>query len=549
MFTRIPNQDTTILPTGLIFLTATTPLVSGWGCHEMVIVSITPEIALEDSANYAGGLGVLKSDMFYAAGDIGLDYLTLSLFYRHGYVRIRTTQQGGFILEPEELKREFYSKLSPEPELVIDLNNSRVYVIPWTIRYKTSKAVLFEAVCPEWARKLNDRVYIESNEEEKFLKYALLAKASARYLKEFVGLENISVLDLEESYTSLVLYELRELTNKTRIIIHTPGPWGHPIFPGNLVKREFGVDAPQVVNMTLETLRLVNKAIVVSKKQKDVLSKVFPDFNNKLTPITNGIYLKRWMHPTLYKSWRQGTLDENTLREARLEAKKVLLSLLRRWKLDVDIAGKPVVTWARRLARYKRPYFIARFIEEHYDPDVVYVLAGKPHPKDPDGLSYLDMFKSLSNRYKNVIYIPDYDLEVAKIIIQGSDIWLFTPFSGWEACGTSYMKALVNGVPVVSSRDGGVIEIVEDGVNGWLFGRDIRDFIDIYNDPVAKQIDASDYEEFKQKLLHAIKVYYEKPDDYWGSALRAIRTVPAKVDIELVLAQYYRNMQTCPIPN
>ena len=56
---------------------------------------------------------------------------------------------------------------------------------------------------------------------------------------------------------------------------------------------------------------------------------------------------------------------------------------------------------------------------------------------------------------------------------------MFTPFSGWEACGTSYMKALVNGIPVLSSRDGGVIEIVEDGVNGRLFGEDIHDFTNI----------------------------------------------------------------------
>lgn len=509
----------------------------------MVIVSITPEIAIEDSVNYAGGLGVLKGDMFYAAGDMGLDYLALSLFYRHGYVKIKPTQQGGFVLEPEDLKKEFYSKLSPEPELVVELGGTRVYVIPWTYRYKTSKAVLFEAVCPEWARKLNDRVYIENTEEEKFLKYALLAKASARYLREFVGLENIAILDLEESYTSLVLYELRELVNRTRIIIHTPGPWGHPVFPGDLVKREFRVEVPHTVNMTLETLKLVDRAIVVSKKQKDVLSRVFPDYSNKFTPITNGIYLKRWMLPTLYKAWKQGALNEKLLKEARTTAKRKLQALVRRWKQDVDVTEKPVVTWARRLARYKRPYFIARFVEEHYDPDVVYVLAGKPHPKDPDGLSYLETFKSLSARYKNVVYIPDYDLEIARTIIQGSDLWLFTPFSGWEACGTSYMKALVNGVPVISSRDGGVIEIVEDGINGWLFGKDLREFIDIYNDPLAKQIDAKDYEEFEQKLLHAVKLYYENPDYYWNISLNAIRTVPPRVDIEGVLAQYYRNIQ------
>ncbi|MEM1879996.1 MAG: glycogen/starch/alpha-glucan phosphorylase [Desulfurococcaceae archaeon] len=506
----------------------------------MVIVSITPEIALEGSVNYAGGLGVLEGDKFYAAGDLGLDYLVLSLLYKQGYVKLRFTVHGEPLFEPEELSREFYSKLTPDGELVVTLNNARVYVIPWVYRYKTAKAVLFEAVCPEWARKLNSRVYVDDNEEEKFLKYALLAKASASYLKEKVGLENIAILDLEESYTSLVLYELRGIESKTRIILHTPGPWGHPVFPGYMIKQEFGVDVSEgLVNMTEETLRRLSKAIVVSKKQCDVMSHVFPDHRSKFIPITNGIYLERWMHPKLYSAWVRKDIREEVLREVRNEAKKELLSLVKYYKPEVDLTGKVVVTWARRLARYKRPYFIARFIEEHHDQSVVYILAGKPHPKDPDGYIYLKKFKELSQKFNNVVYIPDYRTDVAKVLMAGSDIWLFTPFSGWEACGTSYMKALVNGVPVVSSRDGGVIEIVEDNLNGWLFGDDIREFINIYEDPRARTIDEKDYKEFSNKLTKAIETYYGKPDEYWTIALNAWRDVPEKVDIRRVLRKYY----------
>jgi len=99
------------------------------------------------------------------------------------------------------------------------------------------------------------------------------------------------------------------------------------------------------------------------------------------------------------------------------------------------------------------------------------------------------------------VYLHDYDVSKARILFQGSDLLLFTPFSGWKACGTSYVRALVNGVPVISSRDGGAIELIEDGANGWLFGRDIREFISIYGDPQAKTIDESDYAEFSSKLV------------------------------------------------
>jgi len=164
------------------------------------------------------------------------------------------------------------------------------------------------------------------------------------------------------------------------------------------------------------------------------------------------------MDSKLYNAWLKREFNLETLKETRLEAKRELESLLRVYKPGVEVGNKIVITWSRRLSRYKRPYFIARFLEENPDLNAIVVLAGKPHPKDPDGYKYLYWFRDLSLKLRNVVYIPDYNLEVAKILVKASDLWLFTPFSGWEACGTSYMKALVNGVPVLSSRDGGVLE-------------------------------------------------------------------------------------------
>lgn len=161
----------------------------------MVIVSITPEIALDDSRIYAGGLGVLEGDKLYGAGDMGLDYTALSIFYRHGYVSVsfRNSQPS---LDPEEQSEVFLEKLSPGKEFTVTLRGEEIVVRPWLYRYKTAKAVLFEDVCPLWARKLSDRVYLEDSEEEKFLKYAFLAKASAYYIKEVICLSNVSVVDL-----------------------------------------------------------------------------------------------------------------------------------------------------------------------------------------------------------------------------------------------------------------------------------------------------------------------------------------------------------------
>ncbi|WP_243679133.1 glycogen/starch/alpha-glucan phosphorylase [Vulcanisaeta distributa] len=160
-----------------------------------------------------------------------------------------------------------------------------------------------------------------------------------------------------------------------------------------------------------------------------------------------------------------------------------------------------VVAWVRRMTLYKRPHFVARLIEEGEFNDVVFILGGKSHPMDKDGLIYMKKFRELHRKYKNVVYIHDYDVIKAKTILKGIDVLLFTPFPpGWEASGTSFMKAAINGVPSIASRDGAAVELITDGVNGWLFGSDIRELIDFANDPRGKEIDEREYTEFKAKF-------------------------------------------------
>ncbi|MGB9660029.1 MAG: glycogen/starch/alpha-glucan phosphorylase, partial [Nitrososphaerales archaeon] len=186
--------------------------------------------------------------------------------------------------------------------------------------------------------------------------------------------------------------------------------------------------------------------------------------------------------------------------------------------------------------------FIAQFIEENRDLPAIYVLDGKAHPNDPDGIERMKRLYDLSKNHSNVFFLPTYDLKMAKTLLQGSDLNVFTPFSGWEACGTSYMKAGVNGVPSLSSRDGGALELIKDGVNGWFFGKDIRELIDIYTDPRAEEINKEDYNDFKSRLLSIIKMYQEDKDKFYGFGLEAIKTFIPKVDITHVLKEYYKGI-------
>jgi len=374
--------------------------------------------------------------------------------------------------------------------------------------------------------------------EEQFLRYAFLAKASAYYLREYVGLENVSVIDLQEAHTSLILLAL-PLENRYRLVIHTPGPWGHPGFPGDFIAREFGSFLGDYVVLTDMALERVGRVFVVSQKHRDIMAKVFSRYSGKITAVTNGIDIHRWMHPKLLKAYLENSLSKELLKNVKMEARRELEGLLKKYKEKLDLGDRIIVVWTRRLARYKRPEFIARFIEEHYDVNAFFILGGKPHPRDSDGLGYARWFRRLHLRFNNVLYVHDYNVRIARKIFHSMNLLLFTPFSGWEACGTSYMKAGVNGAPILSSRDGGALEFIVDGENSWFFGEDIRDFINIYSDPKAKEINEKEYREFEQKLLSIIDLYNSDREKFYDIAFNAMKTFALKADIAIALRKYY----------
>ncbi|MGC9071769.1 MAG: glycogen/starch/alpha-glucan phosphorylase [Acidilobus sp.] len=506
-----------------------------------VIVSVTPEIALDELYSYAGGLGVLEGDKFYAAARRGLRYYVLTLMYRRGYVSYSFDESGNPQPRPQEHPLRIEDVLIPGPTMSVSVRGESIIVRPWVYERGKSRVVFFEAECPTWARNLSERAYIEGSYEENIYKYVLLAKASATYLRDYVGLERVRNIDLQEAYTVLVMMALPEFDNY-RFITHTPGPWGHPTFPTQVLAEEFGLGHPEpFVILTEIGMQRAKATFTVSAKHEEITKKTFPKYASVIAHVTNGVDVNRWVHQSIRSLLASKGLDsvtEDDLWKVHLQAKRDFLNLVRAYKdIDESFMERPVVVWLRRNTKYKRPYFITRYIEENEPKDVLFVVGGKAHPRDADGLSYMKAFHRLSKSYPNVVHIPDYDVPKAKVLQPGTDIQTFTPFSGWEASGTSFMKSLVNGVPVISSRDGAAVEIIQDGVNGWLFGEDLRELVNIYTDPRAAEIDERDYSEFAKLLTEAINAYAS--DDYKRMALNAIKTSYKFVDINRVLDSLY----------
>ncbi|MBU0711988.1 alpha-glucan family phosphorylase [bacterium] len=136
------------------------------------------------------------------------------------------------------------------------------------------------------------------------------------------------------------------------------------------------------------------------------------------------------------------------------------------------------IGFARRFATYKRadliftdPERLEKLIGKKARP-VQIIIAGKAHPQDNEGKRLIQQILKLSHEerfYQSVVFIENYDMNVARYLVQGCDLWLNTPRRGLEACGTSGMKAAVNGVINFSTLDGWWDEIYSPGI-GWAIG-------------------------------------------------------------------------------
>ena len=155
------------------------------------------------------------------------------------------------------------------------------------------------------------------------------------------------------------------------------------------------------------------------------------------------------------------------------------------------------IGFARRFATYKRATLLFRDVERlkrillNKDMPVQIVIAGKAHPKDQPGKSYIREVVQLSRDpelWKHVVFVEDYDMKVGREMVQGVDLWLNNPRRGEEACGTSGMKAAMNGVLNLSILDGWFDEAYENS-GGWAIGE---------REPYSED----------QDDLHASAIYY-----------------------------------------
>jgi glycogen phosphorylase len=286
---------------------------------------------------------------------------------------------------------------------------------------------------------------------------------------------------------------------------------------------------PNCYNFTTMAMTVNRAANSVSRLHRDVTHKQFPSFAKKISAITNGVHhltwisdaranvfnlfpaLQNWQHdPGVFTKLGPLTQDprfRNYLSEAWKKDTAILFHFintmlvqhrdqkLETWidppnffssLIDRNIRMNPqvfTIGFARRFSTYKREDLIFDNLDLLCDIIVSnnwpinFIFAGKAHPADEPGKSVikliLDYQKELHQKSKglaNLIFIPNYDMKIAKMMVAGVHAWLNSPKRPLEASGTSGMKAAMNGVPNISIMDGWWVEGYHNGQTGWKFG-------------------------------------------------------------------------------
>jgi starch phosphorylase len=219
------------------------------------------------------------------------------------------------------------------------------------------------------------------------------------------------------------------------------------------------------------------------------------------------------------------------------------------------------IGFARRFATYKRANLILRDLGRLLDiinrPNmpVQIVFAGKAHPADEPGKLLIQEVYRVIKKSENggrLVFLEDYDMNLARYLVQGVDVWLNTPRRPHEASGTSGMKAAMNGVLNFSVLDGWWREGY-NGMNGWAIGAD-RD----YDDPNQQdEADANDlYETLENQL---IPLYYQErssdglPGDWIERMKESIRTLSPQFSVRRMVKDYTERLyapaaESRPIP-
>jgi len=541
------------------------------------IAYFSMEIGLtDDIPTYSGGLGVLSGDVIRSSADLKVPLVVVSLISKKGYFKQELTREGKQLEHPVEwTPTKFMNELSTQVRVKIE--NRDVRIKAWLYDHQSLTgglvSLLFldtdvEGNTPE-DRDITSFLY--GGDERYRLKQEIVLGIGGVRMLEAAGF-NVRKYHMNEGHSSLLTLELLR-NNKMEpdkvkdcciFTTHTPVEAGMDKYSYGLVQETLNDFIPLDVlkklggqdrlNMTLLALNLSKYVNGVAESHKEFSMKLFPGYH--ISEINNGVhsftwtcdsfrklyhkYLPRWANePELLVRVRDNIPDEE-IWQAHIEAKEQLLDYIRqktKVSLEPDVLS---LGFARRATAYKRPTLLFSDLERlkkvNRKGKIQVVFAGKAHPKDWPGKQLIEEIYSYIERLRNVIkivYLEDYDMQMAAKLTSGVDVWLNTPLPPFEASGTSGMKAAHNGVINFSVLDGWWVEGWVEGVNGWAIGPPPDEPLSM-EERLTQELD-----DLYNKLAYIIiPMYYQNRNQWIEKMINSIRTIAYYFNSHRMMHQY-----------
>ncbi|MFO8078720.1 MAG: alpha-glucan family phosphorylase [Armatimonadota bacterium] len=557
------------------------------GERDEAVAYFSMEIGINaDIPTYSGGLGVLAGDTVRAAADLNIPMIVVTLLYRNGYITQHLDAEGNQTESPVKWSPE--SVLRPVSRRVtVEIEGREVQVRAWrhTVEgvYDGHVNVLFLDTDLEendpWDRSLTDDLY-GGDRRYRLAQEALLGLGGVEMLRA-LGLDGGLIYHMNEGHSALLTLGLLEraagseapdevsedvidtVRNNCVFTTHTPVPAGHDKFAWDLVTRVLGPRRTRtlesvgckhdgMLNMTYLALRFSRHVNGVALRHGEISSDMFPDY--PVDSITNGADVDMWTAPPFRQlfsehipEWKHDNqylryalmLAPEDIWDAHMEAKQALMDEVKKRsgeELDTDAF---TIGFARRATEYKRTDLLFEDLERlkrisRKAGPLQILYAGKAHPRDEGGKRMIrrvfDAARELEGHVK-VLYLEDYEIDLAKYLVSGVDLWLNTPLKPHEASGTSGMKCAFNGIPSLSVLDGWWLEGHIEGITGWAIGDRDRT-----SEPDRERADL--YDKLQHTIMHT---YYDHPMDYAVLMRYCIAFNGSFFNTQRMVSQYWKS--------
>ena len=538
------------------------------------IAYVTAEIGLTTAIpTYSGGLGVLAGDHVKAAADVGVPLIGVTLFYKRGYGKQSIDALGEQHLDfPLCEPADVLEDTGVQVEMAFEGEIVRIHAWRRTVQGRSGHTVpvLFldtdiDGNSPVW-RPVSNLLYGGDN-LNRLRQEAILGLGGFQVLKAMGYTDNLHA-HLNEGHTAFfaaaMLHDLGSVA-KTRARVHftthTPVAAGYDRFQHAEVQRVVGKYIPPAVaqlggaselNMAWLAAALADTVNGVSVINARVATTLFN--NVKIDAVTNGVHFDTWVAPemgALYDHYLPGwrfkperlrditLVDDGDFDRSRRRAKRELIEYANgetQLGFDTEVL---TLGFARRVAPYKRATLIFTDLERLLAMGkgrLQILFAGKAHQNDGEGRKLVRELVAMSHQLRGDLrigFLPNYNMWLGHKLTAGVDVWLNNPVRPLEACGTSGMKAVLNGVPNLSILDGWWAEGCVDGVNGWAVGQDWDERDD------ARDANAL-YESLEQRVIPA---FYGDRAAWRNLQRAAIATAPAFSAERMVreyASRYYR---------